>query len=64
MIGWNTLGWGAACAGGALVFLRAVARDIDRIEQELRRLEQAEQKAWERRRNLGLLDAETVGLAA
>lgn len=46
------------------MFLRAVARDIDRIEQELRRLEQAEQKAWERRRNLGLLDAETVGLAA
>jgi len=49
MGGWQVLIWAATCGVGVIAFLKAVADDIERAEANLRRLEQAERKALQKR---------------
>ena len=49
MSGWHILIWCAVCASGVLTFLRLVANDIGLAVEAVRRLEEQERKAQERR---------------
>jgi len=49
MGGWQVLIWVAACGVGVIAFLKAVANEIERAEANLRRLEQSERKALQKR---------------
>ena len=52
MGGWRVLIWAATCGVGMLAFLRAVANEVDRVEANLRRLEQTERRALLKRRQM------------
>jgi len=45
MPGWDVLTWSGACAIGVLAFLKAVANEVERAQQTLRRFEQAQRIA-------------------
>ena len=49
MDGWQVLIWAATCGVGVIAFLKAVANEIERAEANLRRLEQAEREALQKR---------------
>ena len=53
MLGWKSLLWACVCATGVLLFLKAVADELDRVERDLRGLEQGQRRAFSRRAALG-----------
>lgn len=49
MGGWQVLIWTVTCGVGAIAFLKVVANEIEGAEANLRRLEQDERKALQKR---------------
>ena len=64
MGGWKVLIWAATCGAGVLAFLRAVANEVDRVEGNLRRLEQTERRALIKRQQMAGEDVTASPAAA
>ncbi len=58
MSGWKGILWAAVCGTGILLFLKAVADELDRVERDLRGLEQAQRRAFERKKAMSVLAAD------
>jgi len=55
---WKGLLWAWVCAAGIGLFLKAVADELDRVERNLRLLEQAQQRAFAKRKATEALAAD------
>jgi hypothetical protein len=64
MSGWQVLIWAATCGVGMLAFLKGVANEVDRVEANLRRLEQGERRALLKRRQIADEDVTASPAAA
>ncbi len=57
MSGWKGFLWASVCATGVLLFLKAVADELEHVERNLRGLEQAQRRAAEKKKALAFLAA-------
>ena len=64
MGGWQVIIWAATYGVGVLAFLRAVANEVDRVEANLRRLEQTERRILLKRRQMAGEDLPSAPAAA
>ena len=64
MVGWTILVWGACSGLGAIVFLKGVANELDRVQATLRQAEQTMKTGLRKRAAVAAQDRVAQAIAA